>query len=78
VVVLFISFMLCCIMSLACWDSSIEEIRNTHPLSLSCTLGIWAQSPFAVSGALHNLDDEKAKVPGMTHIIPGAGSEPSL
>jgi hypothetical protein len=79
---------------LACWDSFVEETRNTHSFHSRVRAGppsllphhagridvvvIWARSPFAVSGVLHVLDGEKAEAPSTPRIILGAGFESSL
>jgi hypothetical protein len=41
-------------------------------------VGIRARPPFAESGALHGLDDEKAEAHSMPRFILGVGSEQSL
>jgi hypothetical protein len=83
-----------CIASFAHWDSYVKQIGNMHPFHIhvhdalpsllphhvvrNAVVVIRARSPFIVSGALHGLDGEKAKVPGTPRIIPSVGSKPSL
>jgi hypothetical protein len=49
-----------------------------HHVSWIDIIDVRAQSPFAVSGALHSLDSEKAEAPSTPRIIPVMGSKMSL
>jgi hypothetical protein len=49
-----------------------------HHVSWIDVVDVWAQSPFALSGALHSLDGEKAEAPSTPRIIPVVGSEMPL
>jgi hypothetical protein len=49
-----------------------------HHVSWIDVVDVWAQSPFAVSGALHGSDGEKSEAPSTPCIIPVMGSETLL
>jgi hypothetical protein len=49
-----------------------------HHISWIDVVDVRARSQFAVSGAMHSLDGEKAKAPSTPHIIQVVGSEMPL
>jgi hypothetical protein len=81
-------------MPLAHWDFFIEEMETTHsfqshgrdgpPSLLHChiswidVIDVWARSSFAVSGALHGSDGEKAGALSTPDIVLVMGSETLL
>jgi hypothetical protein len=75
------------IASFAHWDSYVKQIGNMHPFHIhvhdalpsllphhvvrNAVVVIRARSPFIVSGALHGLDGEKAKVMAISALQTG-------